>query len=887
MSNRLEERLQRTNSDLYSKLQNTASEVELLLQEYSKNFQEYTDHSIKHTRQVFDYASQLLSDEQIKNLNDDEVYVLSMACYLHDVGMCIPEDKIKDIEDTEEILEYRKNYPDKPVQDFIRDIHHVLSYKFIVNEMELLGIPNKKYAEAIGLVAQGHRKVDLSNVDIYKPKFIVKSGRDFVCLPYLSAIIRIADELDITNIRTPRLLTKYYMPNNEFSQREWKKHIATTIVSVLPDDDTIRYEVVCTTQDIYAALQEQFQKIDDTILYGQKIIKNISNTGKREFCLDYTKLDVEYKFEGFDPKGIKFSFDVKNVVNTLIGEDLYSNKMAAFREVIQNAIDTCRYKKVIQGEKYKPEIKIDIFDNKISIYDNGLGMDDFIIENYFGKLASSYYQQESVAKKYDAIGQFGIGVFSYFLVAEYIDIETKSNKSEALKFRIDKDPNNYFHFFDKTHVTQNGSKITLYYKKDFEVDKDTIKNFIENTFRYIEFPIVINSNKTSFLLEKQPYQIDAINDLKAALYFRYKDKFDEFEYISYNYNEDDYEGVAIFYYLKDLNNHDEYLGRYFDNEILFKNSRHTSSSYEISQKGVFVNNLSNHFAIPNSKGIINLKTKAKINLNRQGFSETKFLDSIIKKVNKALLTKFFDSQIPLLKKNKLPRFCFNYLNNNLTLGVSHYAYFKVLYNSEFLVLNKEEILELDYEELIVTDLKKIKQNYEHQIYIDPILKLKNKNSDEIFYYFKSIFGGSHNIELDLNNEKLMILFKKKNKENKSLILNKAENYIEILKSKYHNHYEKFKNSTCLIYNFGDFFSVLNLNHNFIKKLSKLEYQALPEVDKILDEMFLLIQIISRRETKKKHTDNKESIGLLNDMSNLLAKEIGLNYTFSENDFKRS
>ena len=78
-----------------------------------------------------------------------------------------------------------------------------------------------------------------------------------------------------------------------------------------------------------------------------------------------------------------------------------------------------------------------------------------------------------------------------------------------------------------------------------------------------------------------------------------------------------------------------------------------------------------------------------------------------------------------------------------------------------------------------------------------------------------------------------------------------------------------------------------MKYFIISNLSKLEYQALPEVDKILEEMFLLIQIISRRVTKKKHTDNKETIGLLNDLSNLLAKEIGLNYTFSENDFKRS
>ncbi|WP_435524375.1 ATP-binding protein [Chryseobacterium indoltheticum] len=157
----------------------------------------------------------------------------------------------------------------------------------------------------------------------------------------------------------------------------------------------------------------------------------------------------KYTYIGFDPKGIKYTFDVEKVVDAFVGENLYNDRLTTLREVIQNAIDTCRYKKVLEGDKYKPEVSVIIFEEKIIIEDNGLGMDEFIIKNFFGKLGSSFYQQENVKKEYEAIGNFGVGVFSYFLMSDYIDIETKTKNSETLHFRLDKDPKNYFHFFSK------------------------------------------------------------------------------------------------------------------------------------------------------------------------------------------------------------------------------------------------------------------------------------------------------------------------------------------------------------------------------------------------------------------------------------------------------
>lgn len=271
--NQFEIRLQKIAPSLYSKFEETKSEVNLLLGKYSSNFPSYTDHSINHTLEVFQIASEILTNDEVENLNSDEIYILSMACILHDIGMCIPEEKINQITESDDLISYKESHPNLTKEEFIRDIHHQLSRKFILQEWELLSIPSIKYAKAIGIVAEGHRKVDLGNFDVFEPQYFAKSGKEFVSLPYLAAILRIADELDVTNSRTPRILTKYYMPNNEISVREWAKHIATSQRNYLTN--RVIFEVACSDQNIYAALQEQFEKIQNVINYCQKIIRAI------------------------------------------------------------------------------------------------------------------------------------------------------------------------------------------------------------------------------------------------------------------------------------------------------------------------------------------------------------------------------------------------------------------------------------------------------------------------------------------------------------------------------------------------------------------------------------------------------------------------------------
>lgn len=696
--NKLEIKLRELNPNLFGKLNETIEEVKLLLNQYIKNFPDYTDHSIHHTNKVYGIVADVLNDDEIENLNDDEIYILSMASYLHDIGMCIPEEKIKNIADTEELLKQRELNPDQSREKYLRDIHHTLSKKFILEEWELLKIPNEKYAEAIGLVSEGHRIVDIGNPELFNPKFYVKSGRSFVCLPYLASILRIADELDITNIRTPELLTKYYMPENEKSISEWKKHIATSLMFF--SDNYVEFEVKCSNHNMLAALEDQFNKISESINYCQKVIRNIHNTENRKFSLKLEQVKSKITYDNFDPRGIKYSFDIVNVVDAFVGENLYENKLNSLRELIQNSIDTCRYKKSLIND-YKPNIKIKLADDKIIINDNGLGMDEFIIKNYFGKLGSSYYQQEDVKKDYDAIGQFGVGVFSYFLISEYIDIETKTQSSETLHFRLDKDPKNYFHFFKESTRSEPGTTITLYLKKEFEnKNPNEFLSYIEDTFRYIEFPIEIESKNGIHFIEKQKFNFDNFNEIIVeSLKHSKKNNCEQIHYEELNFEENEIEGTLFYLYRKDYS---------FDNifydlneNCVFKDDTHDNSKVNISQKGVFITS-KDFFHLNDVLINLNLKKKLKINISRNDITDDSYKKLVIQ-INKLyikIILQLFqkiNNSVPL---KELPLITNNFLKNSLS-----YKYLYEIFD------NIKEVLHLNFidktnEFLTFTDFEK-------------------------------------------------------------------------------------------------------------------------------------------------------------------------------------
>ncbi len=137
--------------------------------------------------------------------------------------------------------------------------------------------------------------------------------------------------------------------------------------------------------------------------------------------------------------GPRLTLDAGSILKLLAGERFYSAADAAIREAVLNAIDACG-RGMASGVTATPRIEV-IFDSRtlaIEIIDNGDGMSFSDIEKLFATVgaSASRLSQFPDGKRYEAVGEFGIGVVSYFLAASEFDVHTRKPGSEPVALRF-------------------------------------------------------------------------------------------------------------------------------------------------------------------------------------------------------------------------------------------------------------------------------------------------------------------------------------------------------------------------------------------------------------------------------------------------------------------
>ncbi len=219
----------------------------------------------------------------------------------------------------------------------------------------------------------------------------------------------------------------------------------------------------------------------------------------------------------------EFKTEIKQLLNLIINS-LYSNKEIFLRELISNssdAIDKLRFKaqtdEGILGNdgEFKIKIERDAVKNTLTVEDNGIGMTyDEVLEN-IGTIAKSGTNDFLEAMKQlnkeatltpELIGQFGVGFYSSFIVADKITLLTKSaNGDPAVRWESHGDGE-----FTITEAEKSGrgTVITLELKKKEEDDPDftdewTIRNIVKQHSDFVAYPIVMDVEKDEPIPENE------------------------------------------------------------------------------------------------------------------------------------------------------------------------------------------------------------------------------------------------------------------------------------------------------------------------------------------------------------------------------------------------
>ena len=200
----MERRLCQLDPVLHKHFTDAVFALQFNLSRYKLIFPEYTDHTTLHSLNVINFCNQLIGD-QIDRMNADELYILLSACYFHDTGMGVTMKDYGEFSGRIDFGSYFESHSREDIPGIIRDFHHEFSVQFIQKYAGLFEFPSREHQWAIQMVARGHRKTDLMDERAYPLAQRMPGGKD-VCLPYLAALIRLSDEIDVAAERNPILL---------------------------------------------------------------------------------------------------------------------------------------------------------------------------------------------------------------------------------------------------------------------------------------------------------------------------------------------------------------------------------------------------------------------------------------------------------------------------------------------------------------------------------------------------------------------------------------------------------------------------------------------------------------------------------------------------------
>lgn len=430
-------------------------------------FKNYTLHDETHVLNVMDAIGGLLGD-QIEKLSLGELELLIIASCLHDIGMVYTEEERGQWLTDEKAYRgfLKKNYPEllgcRPAdwgediqQRYLRIMHpfriaEVLeneSWKKLFSQCPLDAVPKRCILAVCQAHGQEAEKLK-NNADL---EYLAAHETDPL---FCAILLRLGDLLDFDDTRAPEILYGY-VGNNEKSREEWDKHRASAGFRYFntPSAKELPYIARCANPGIEHAVRDFLDWVDEELGNANKLLRYCQPGWRQGFPFPRAILRNEIESDGYMSGDFCLTMDQEQILNLLMGENLYDNEDVFVREMLQNAIDATLLRGEMDPEFTPEDSRIDLWEWNdkdgyiwFRIDDYGTGMTLGMLQRYFLKVGNSYYTSKELERDliehgqdrdFYAISRFGIGFLSCFLSGDYVEVSTlyfdpeKNRREEA------------------------------------------------------------------------------------------------------------------------------------------------------------------------------------------------------------------------------------------------------------------------------------------------------------------------------------------------------------------------------------------------------------------------------------------------------------------------
>ena len=461
-------------------------DIEKILNVGGSTPKDFTLHDSGHSFRVSERMKELIPDESLELFSLYELTLLFLSAYLHDIGMTPEVKKVIDHRNylitgeandlTEKEIDKFQAWLDeqydgleppiskeKPTTDLLNKCDEIITYycRFSHNDWSETWIRNYfkeqenilffGWVDKLVLLCKSHHFGYEKLKDNSFNLIFVEEPNQMINLRYLACILRVADILEFDPERTPDIIFKHRNIDSKSKIYWWKDQISSRKfhenryeIYAEPADAKLQRAILDTIKSIEVELSLVYRLLEENLLFG-------IGKDNRKWII---KLDIK---QNIVPKNNSFIYidgsfrpNTSKLLEMLSGSQLYENKFDAVRELIQNSLDAVKekiaYTRLLQNnpsdesweEKLGAVHYVNLYIDKVGedyyliCEDNGIGMSKNIIENHL--LISGQPKKEELFNlerrckkagfRLERTGQFGIGVLSYFMIANEVEIQT-------------------------------------------------------------------------------------------------------------------------------------------------------------------------------------------------------------------------------------------------------------------------------------------------------------------------------------------------------------------------------------------------------------------------------------------------------------------------------